>query len=54
MSQNKIRNILLHEPIVPVVKINALEEVRPLISFLKEKKLTVLKLHFVPNVLMMQ
>ena len=44
MSQNKIRNILLHEPIVPVVKINALEEVRPLISFLKEKKINCIEI----------
>ena len=45
MSQNHIRKLLLNNPIVPVVKIQSLEEVIPLLDYLKENNINCIELH---------
>jgi len=44
MSQNHIRKLLLNNPIVPVVKIQSLEEVIPLLDYLKENNINCIEI----------
>ena len=44
MSQNNIRKLLLNNPIVPVVKIQSLEEVIPLLDYLKENNINCIEI----------
>ena len=44
MSQNNIRKLLLDNPIVPVVKFQSLEEVIPLLDYLKEKNINCIEI----------
>jgi len=44
MSQNHIRTLLHNNPIIPVVKIESLEEVIPLLDYFKEKNINCIEI----------
>jgi 2-dehydro-3-deoxyphosphogluconate aldolase/(4S)-4-hydroxy-2-oxoglutarate aldolase len=44
MSQNGIRNLLLDNPVVPVVKIQSLEEVEPLVTALQDNNINCIEI----------